>query len=215
MKSKHCHKHCWYFWVTQNFEQVNVRIFEFLVIWSEYVHIYDNVYFWFVSILPDEAGNHAFNKGGFTGPFQGQCIVPSCKNHPRTFCLSCTFASQVPLSNSRIYCIKHSTPINKATHRSSKTHTITKAEQQPWNWASSMHSKKATDVESSPCTVGRQIASILFRIERIFQIWQENLQKKIFSNICILVKIFNTHWKFYHCIKTLRIMSNRFWRLKR
>ena len=90
MKSKHCHKHCWYFWVTQNFEQVNVRIFEFLVIWSEYVHIYDNVYFWFVSILPDEAGNHAFNKGGFTGPFQGQCIVPSCKNHPRTFCLSCT-----------------------------------------------------------------------------------------------------------------------------
>ena len=43
-----------------------------------------------IPILPEEAGNHTFNKGGFTGPFQGQCIVPDCKSHPKTFCLSCT-----------------------------------------------------------------------------------------------------------------------------
>ena len=39
---------------------------------------------------PEEAGNHTFNKTRFTEPFQGQCIVPSCKSHPKTFCLSCT-----------------------------------------------------------------------------------------------------------------------------
>ena len=102
----------------------------------------------------------------------------------------------------------------RQSHRTSQAHTKTKAEQQSWNSASFTRSKKAIGVESSPCTVGRHLVSILFRIDNIFQIWQANLQKMIFSSLCIFVKIFNTHWNFYNCLETLRIMTNGIWEPK-
>ena len=43
-----------------------------------------------IPILPDEAKNHTFNKGGNSGKFQGQCIVGGCKSSPRTFCQTCS-----------------------------------------------------------------------------------------------------------------------------
>ena len=98
----------------------------------------------------------------------------------------CTSASQVPPTSVGIYCIKRGAPIrwiNKAIPS-----TVPSSHENEGGTAamelSEFHVfKKATGVESSPCTVGRQIVSILFRIESVFQIWQENLQKKIFSNI--------------------------------
>ena len=43
-----------------------------------------------IPILPDEVGNHAFNKAGNSGNFQGRCIVASCSRSPRTFCQACS-----------------------------------------------------------------------------------------------------------------------------
>ena len=43
-----------------------------------------------IPILPSEAGNHTFRKGGNSGRFQGRCIVASCSSSPTTFCEACT-----------------------------------------------------------------------------------------------------------------------------
>ena len=85
----------------------------------------------------------------------------------------CMCASQVPPSTTGIYCIKRGAPIrwiNKAiplTVRSSHENEGGTAAME----LSEFHVlKKATGVESSPCTVGRQIVPILFRIYNVFQI---------------------------------------------
>ena len=132
----------------------------------------------------------------------GNCVCVQAKCHQAL--LEYTASSAVPPSGGS----------TRQSHWPSEAHTKTKAEQQPWNWASSTCSKKATGVESSQCTVGRHLVSILFRIDNIFQIWQANLQKMIFSSLCIFVKIFNTHWNFYNCLETLRIMTNGIWEPK-